>query len=166
MRSPSGHGFTRVRPGSIPGRYGCGMATTSQITIRVPSDLVDWLDAEVTAGRAASRAAGIARLLARARRYQEAEADLLILAAAPPDPDEESRLDWMRTRSYPPLDDDDSAAPPVTPGAAPSPRPAVAPRATVSEAVRSATTPRRAHQASAANARVRAASVAPRPAGA
>lgn len=149
------------------------MATTSQITIRVRTDLVDWLDAEVTAGRAASRAAGIARLLAKARRYQEAEADLLTLAAAPPDPDEESRLAWMRTRSYPPLDDDESAAPSVTPGTAPSPRPAVAPQATASGAVGSARTPRRASQAAAAktprpaaSARARATSVVPRTAGA
>jgi len=76
------------------------MATT-QIAVRLPDDLVAWLDAEVDAGRATSRAAGIAKLLRRARRIQEDEQDLAILLAAPPDPDQESLLEWMRTRTYP-----------------------------------------------------------------
>ncbi len=78
---------------------------TTQITVRLPDDNVAWLDAEVAAGRFPSRTAGLAKLLTKAQRRQEDEADMLKILAGP-DPDEGSRLKWMRTRQYPPIDDD------------------------------------------------------------
>ena len=76
-----------------------------QITVRLPDENVAWLDAEVAAGRFPSRTAGLAKLLTKAQRRREDEADLLKILAIP-DPDEESRQEWMRTREYPPMDDD------------------------------------------------------------
>ena len=78
---------------------------TTQITVRLPDENVAWLDAEVAAGRFPSRTAGLAKLLTKAQRRQEDEADMLKILASP-NPDEESRLEWMRTRDYPPMDDD------------------------------------------------------------
>jgi Arc/MetJ-type ribon-helix-helix transcriptional regulator len=77
---------------------------TTQITVRLPDENVAWLDAEVSAGRFPSRTAGLAKLLTKAQRRQEDEADMLKILASP-DPDEASRLEWMRTREYPPIDD-------------------------------------------------------------
>jgi len=74
---------------------------TTQITVRLPDENVAWLDAEVTAGRFPSRTAGLAKLLTKAQRRQEDEADMRKILANP-DPDEESRLEWMGTRDYPP----------------------------------------------------------------
>ena len=78
---------------------------TIQITVRLPDENVAWLDAEVAAGRFGSRTEGLAKLLTKAQRRQEDEADMLKILANP-DPDNESRLEWMRTREYPPIDDD------------------------------------------------------------
>ena len=77
---------------------------TTQITVRLPDENVAWLDAEVAAGRFPSRTAGLAKLLSKAQRRQEDEADMLKILANP-DPDQESRLEWMRTRDYPPMGD-------------------------------------------------------------
>lgn len=77
---------------------------TTQITVRLPDENVAWLDAEVAAGRFPSRTAGLAKLLSKAQRRQEDEADMLKILANP-ESDEESRLEWMRTRDYPPMDD-------------------------------------------------------------
>jgi len=77
------------------------MADTTQITVRIPSELVAWIDGEVAAGRAASRASAISRIARRAQRKQQAERDMARLLSSrpePPDPDEESRLEWMRSR--------------------------------------------------------------------
>ena len=78
---------------------------TTQITVRLPDENVAWLDAEVAAGRFPSRTVGLAKLLTKAQRRQEDEADMLKILASP-DPDEASRLEWMRTRQYPQIDDD------------------------------------------------------------
>jgi len=78
---------------------------TTQITVRLPDENVAWLDAEVSAGRYPSRTVGLAKLLTKAQRRQEDEADMLKILASP-DPDKASRLEWMRTREYPPIDDD------------------------------------------------------------
>ena len=77
---------------------------TTRITVRLPDENVAWLDAEVAAGRFPSRTVGLAKLLTRAQRRQEDEADMRKILANP-DPDEESRLEWMRTRQFPPIDD-------------------------------------------------------------
>ena len=73
--------------------------------MRLPDENVAWLDAEVSAGRFPSRTVGLAKLLTKAQRRQEDEADMLKILASP-DPDEASRLEWMRNREYPPIDDD------------------------------------------------------------
>lgn len=78
---------------------------TTQITVRLPDENVAWLDAQVAAGRFPSRTLGLAKLLSRAQRRQEDEADMLKILAHP-DPDADTRLDWMRTRQYPSIDDD------------------------------------------------------------
>jgi len=78
---------------------------TTQITVRLPDENVAWLDAEVAAGRFPSRTLGLAKLLSKAQRRQEDEADMLKILANP-DPDADSRLEWMRAREYPPIDDD------------------------------------------------------------
>jgi Arc/MetJ-type ribon-helix-helix transcriptional regulator len=72
--------------------------------VRLPDENVAWLDAEVAAGRFPSRTAGLAKLLTKAQRRQEDEADMLKILGNP-DPDDESRQEWMRTRQYPPTDD-------------------------------------------------------------
>jgi Arc/MetJ-type ribon-helix-helix transcriptional regulator len=63
----------------IPYRYAHGMET-KQITVRVPEELVNWVDAEVVAGRARSRAAVVSKALRREARLQAYERDAQILA--------------------------------------------------------------------------------------
>lgn len=52
---------------------------STQIAVRLPDEVVKFVDAEVAAGRAASRAALVARALERERRFRFAEADIEIL---------------------------------------------------------------------------------------
>ncbi len=54
---------------------------TKQIAVRLPEDLVDFVDAQVRAGAVKSRADAVARALARERRRTLAAADLAILLA-------------------------------------------------------------------------------------
>ena len=75
-----------------------------QITVRLPDDQVDFLDAEVADGRATSRAAAIARALRREQRRHRAEQDLRTLLDADEDPDLVALQDWAVHRSYPDLD--------------------------------------------------------------
>jgi Arc/MetJ-type ribon-helix-helix transcriptional regulator len=81
------------------------MTDTTQITVRIPTEQLAWLDAEVARGRFPNRAAGIKNLMRKEQRHQRAVADDLKVRAMGPDPDEESRLEWMRTREYPAMDD-------------------------------------------------------------
>jgi Arc/MetJ-type ribon-helix-helix transcriptional regulator len=74
---------------------------TVQITVRLPDQLVAWIDQEVAEGRATSRTNGIAKVLARAKRRQRSERDLLVMLNASPDPDREAREHWQETREYP-----------------------------------------------------------------
>jgi Arc/MetJ-type ribon-helix-helix transcriptional regulator len=60
-------------------RYGCGM--TTQITVRLPDDLVAFVDQLIAEGAAVSRADAVTRALARERRRQRALADVAILRA-------------------------------------------------------------------------------------
>ena len=66
---------------------------TIQITVRLPDENVAWLDAQVAAGRYPTRTAALAKLLTKAQRRLEDEADML-KALANPDPDMEAMLDW------------------------------------------------------------------------
>jgi Arc/MetJ-type ribon-helix-helix transcriptional regulator len=58
-----------------------------QIAVRLPDELVDFVDAVVDSGRERSRAAVVARALERERRRAIAERDAAILADAGPDPE-------------------------------------------------------------------------------
>lgn len=62
---------------AIPIWHGFGM--NSQITVRIPEELVAFIDAEVARGKASSRADAVTRALLRERRRQAALADVAIL---------------------------------------------------------------------------------------
>jgi Arc/MetJ-type ribon-helix-helix transcriptional regulator len=72
----------------IPIWYRRSMST--QIAVRLPDDMVKFLDRLVADGQAASRASVIERALAREIRRQIAARDAAILAGAGPDPDMDS----------------------------------------------------------------------------
>ena len=55
---------------------------TTQIAVRLPDDLVAFVDEQVRAGTEPSRAAFVARALDRERRRQVAERDARIYAAS------------------------------------------------------------------------------------
>jgi Arc/MetJ-type ribon-helix-helix transcriptional regulator len=60
---------------------------STQIAVRLPDVMVEFLDRLVADGQAASRASVVERALAREFRRQIAARDAAILAAAGPDPD-------------------------------------------------------------------------------
>ena len=63
---------------------------STQIAIRLPDELVEFLDDLVKSGHATSRAAAVARALERERRRQTAERDAAILARSGADADMDS----------------------------------------------------------------------------
>lgn len=71
----------------IPLRYHFGM---SQISIRLPDEMVAYLDGEVNGHRASSRAALVLRALERERRRQIAARDAEILAKVSSEDDMDS----------------------------------------------------------------------------
>jgi Arc/MetJ-type ribon-helix-helix transcriptional regulator len=76
--------FTLV-PSHIPKWYHYGMST--QIAIRLPDDMVAFIDELVRSGDAGSRAAVVSRALERERRRKVAERDAAILSRQQPDLD-------------------------------------------------------------------------------
>ena len=66
-------------------RYHDGMS--KQIAVRLPDELVEFVDEAVAAGRARSRASVVTRALERERRRAAAEKDAEILARSGADPD-------------------------------------------------------------------------------
>jgi Arc/MetJ-type ribon-helix-helix transcriptional regulator len=60
---------------------------STQITVRLPEDLVAFVDALVADGAVASRAEAVSRALARERRRRVALADVEILSRLGDDPD-------------------------------------------------------------------------------
>jgi hypothetical protein len=70
---------------SIPIWYHIGMS--KQIAVRLPDDLVEFVDEAVESGNARSRATFVARVLERERRRLLAARDAEILARTGPDPD-------------------------------------------------------------------------------
>jgi Arc/MetJ-type ribon-helix-helix transcriptional regulator len=60
---------------------------TKQIAVRLPDDLVDFVDQVVGTGRQRSRAAVVTSALERERRRMHAARDAEILAASGPDPE-------------------------------------------------------------------------------
>lgn len=63
--------------GPIPSWYHVGM--TTQIAVRLPDDVVSWVDAQVSNGTAPSRAAVVAHALEQEWRRTLAERDAQIL---------------------------------------------------------------------------------------
>lgn len=67
-------------------RYHHGMS--KQIAVRLPEDLVAFLDGLVAHGHASSRAAAVARAVERERRHEVAARDAAILAHTKHDADD------------------------------------------------------------------------------
>ncbi|MDO5498290.1 MAG: ribbon-helix-helix domain-containing protein [Propionibacteriaceae bacterium] len=67
---------------------------TTQIAIRLPDEMVAFLDRAVTEGRAASRAALVATALEREMRRQVAEHDAAILREKGAGDDLDPLVDW------------------------------------------------------------------------
>ncbi|MCI6585145.1 MAG: ribbon-helix-helix protein, CopG family [Mobiluncus porci] len=74
---------------------------TTQIAVRLPDEAVAFIDAEVKAGRAKSRAKFIERLLASARREEIYEREEEILRTTEETEEEKSLHQWMKTRDIP-----------------------------------------------------------------
>ena len=74
-----------VVAGLIPIWYHSGMS--KQIAVRLPDDLVAFVDEIVASGRERSRAAVVSRALEREQRRMVAARDTAILAATGPDPE-------------------------------------------------------------------------------
>lgn len=70
---------------------------STQIAVRLPDDLVAWIDAQVSAG-AGSRASVTAKALQRYRRQVEAERDAEIYRTAGGYPDLERLTAWLDQR--------------------------------------------------------------------
>ena len=79
------YGFANALPECIPPRY--HERVTTQIAVRLPEELVRFIDQLVAEGRAPSRAAAVSQALQRERRRELAARDAAILAAAGPDDD-------------------------------------------------------------------------------
>ncbi len=77
---------------------------TTQIAVRLPDDLVAFIDGLVRSGHAASRAAAVARALERERRRQIAERDAAILAQAGRDADLDGLAHHAAKTAMPDLD--------------------------------------------------------------
>jgi Arc/MetJ-type ribon-helix-helix transcriptional regulator len=60
---------------------------SKQIAVRLPDELVEFVDSAVASGAARSRAAVVAQALERERRRAVAEKDAEILARSGPDPE-------------------------------------------------------------------------------
>lgn len=65
------------------------------ITVRLPEELVEFLDSQVAAGRGSSRAAVIARALERERRRESAARDARIYAESGEDADMVSLAEYL-----------------------------------------------------------------------
>lgn len=77
---------------------------STQITVRLPESLVEYVDSVVGSGRALSRASVVTRALERERRRTVAERDAAILAAEPPDRDMDALTDFVAATPMDQLD--------------------------------------------------------------
>lgn len=75
----------RLIPDCIPSRY--RRIVTTQIAVRLPDELVRFIDQLVAEGRAPSRASVVSRALDRERRREVAAQDAAILESVPPGAD-------------------------------------------------------------------------------
>lgn len=76
------------RTAPIPSWYRYGMS--KQIAVRLPDDIVEFVDRQVSEGKATSRAVVVNKALERERRRVIAARDAAILAEAGDDPDMQS----------------------------------------------------------------------------
>ena len=97
-----GGALSLPRLGHIPSWYRFGMST--QIAVRLPDDLVAFVDDLVSHGDATSRAAVVSRALERERRRKVAERDAVILAGAGRDTDLDSLAEFAAATSMDDLD--------------------------------------------------------------
>lgn len=72
---------------------------TTQIAVRLPDPVVAFLDREVSAGRASSRAAVVASALEREMRRLLAERDVQILQSEGAADDLDDLVDWTAGRA-------------------------------------------------------------------
>lgn len=72
---------------------------TIQIAVRLPDELVAFLDRSVADGMAASRAALVSRAVEREMRHQAALADAATLSAQGADDDLDSLVAWTADNS-------------------------------------------------------------------
>ena len=72
---------------------------TTQIAVRLPDEMVEFLDRNVAAGRASSRAALVAVAVEREMRLQAGQRDVEILTAAGPADDLDDVVTWSSTRA-------------------------------------------------------------------
>jgi Arc/MetJ-type ribon-helix-helix transcriptional regulator len=77
---------------------------TTQIAVRLPDDLVSFVDDLVREGDAASRAVVVSRALERERRRRVAERDAAILSAAGADADLDALAQFAATTRMGDLD--------------------------------------------------------------
>jgi Arc/MetJ-type ribon-helix-helix transcriptional regulator len=67
---------------------------STQMTVRIPDDVADFVDAQVAAGAAGSRAEVIATALRREQRRLAAQRDAAIYAAAGSDEEMDALATW------------------------------------------------------------------------
>jgi len=72
---------------------------STQITVRLPDDLVSMVDTLVSSGRARSRASVVERALERELRRELAARDVAILQGHLPDDDMDALAAWAQSRS-------------------------------------------------------------------
>lgn len=72
---------------------------STQIAVRLPEDLVAFLDASVKSGVAPSRAALVARAVEREMRRQRAEGDVAVLRSAGAADDLDELVAWSAIRA-------------------------------------------------------------------
>jgi Arc/MetJ-type ribon-helix-helix transcriptional regulator len=77
---------------------------STQIAVRLPDDLVAFVDDLVSHGMAASRAAVVSRALERERRGKVAERDAAILASVSTETDLDSLAEYAAATSMDDLD--------------------------------------------------------------
>ena len=71
---------------------------STQIAVRLPSEVVEFIDSLVDQGAVKSRAAFIATAIARERRHRAAEADVEILLRLGNDPDLDALTAYQTAR--------------------------------------------------------------------
>lgn len=86
----------------MPSQFGIVTGMSIQLTVRLPDDLVNWID-ERASQAALSRAAVIAAAVERERRRAVAERDAAILAASTNDDDADGIAEFGSKVSMPDL---------------------------------------------------------------